>query len=115
MIKYVLILLSLFLMNVFAFGSIPGIDIEDDKLAHFATGALIAKYCHDDYKMDVVAGTSTVLAFSLLKEYIDIQSGGYADENDVKAALIGVMCVYVWEDNIKLRINENGFSFRFQF
>ena len=110
--KLFLISSLLCLMNVFAYSNIPGIDIEDDKLAHFAAGALIAKYCHDDFKMDKVGGFSTVFAFSCAKEYIDTQNGGYVDENDIKAALLGAFCVYLWEDHFYVRMNDTGVIFK---
>jgi hypothetical protein len=110
--RYGLIALSLFLMSVSVLGNIPGIDIADDKIAHFTTGALIAKYCHDDFNLDKAAGFSAVFAFSCLKEYIDTQNGGYADENDVKAALLGALCVYVWEDHMYIRMTDNGVVFK---
>jgi uncharacterized protein YqkB len=109
-----LIVLFVLLFGSTCFAGIPGLDVADDKLAHFATGALVAKYCHDDLKLDSVGGMCVVTSVSLFKEWVDTQNGGIADEDDVKAALLGAACVYFFEDHFSVKMNDNGFSLKFK-
>jgi hypothetical protein len=104
------LLFSLIAVPVF---SIEILTSQVDKQAHMLGGALIAKYCHDDFKMDKSAAAATVTAISLAKEFLDGQAGGSPDPEDVAYTLFGAACVYIFEDHVRILLKDDGFSIRF--